>query len=63
MRTGLPQASGAERKLIAITATGSKRFSSADIAASSGLQIGFIAVDDDFKKAARRLAESRSRRA
>jgi outer membrane protein assembly factor BamA len=58
MRVGLPQASGAERKLIAITATGSKRFSSADIAASSGLQIGFIAVDEDFKKAARRLAET-----
>ncbi len=53
-----PQASGAERKLIAITATGSKRFSSPDIAASSGLQLGFIAVDEDFKKAARRLAET-----
>jgi outer membrane protein assembly factor BamA len=58
LRAGLPQASGAERKLIAITATGSKRFASADVAASSGLQIGFIAVDDDFKKAARRLAET-----
>lgn len=58
LRTGLPQASGAERKLIAITATGSKRFASADIAASSGLQLGFIAVDEDFKKAARRLAET-----
>src|SRR5271155_737619 len=57
-RADAPQASGAERKLVAITATGSKRFSSADIAASSGLQIGFIAVDDDFKKAARRLAET-----
>ncbi len=55
---GTLQASGAERKLIAITATGSKRFTSADIAASSGLQMGFIAVDDDFKKAARRLAET-----
>jgi outer membrane protein assembly factor BamA len=58
MRAGLPQASGAERKLIAITATGSKRFTSAEIAAASGLQIGFIAVDDDFKKAVRRLAET-----
>jgi len=58
LRAVLPQATGAERKLIAITATGSKRYSSADIAASSGLQIGFIAVDDDFKKAARRLAET-----
>ena len=53
-----PQASGAERKLIAITAIGSKRFTSAEIAASSGLQVGFIAVDDDFKKAARRLTET-----
>jgi outer membrane protein assembly factor BamA len=58
LRTGLPQASGAERKLVAITATGSKRFASADIAASSGLQLGFIAIDEDFKKAARRLAET-----
>src|ERR1700722_19490411 len=53
-----PQASAAERKLIAVTATGSKRFASADIAASSGLQLGLIAVDEDFKKAARRLAET-----
>ena len=57
-RAGLPQASGDERKLISITATGSKRFASADIAAASGLRIGFVAVDDDFKNAARRLAET-----
>ncbi|HLW85644.1 MAG TPA: POTRA domain-containing protein [Candidatus Sulfotelmatobacter sp.] len=58
LRAGSPQASGDERKVIAIKATGSKRFASDDIAAASGLRIGTIAVDDDFKKAARRLAET-----
>lgn len=58
LRAGLPQATGDERKLISITATGSKRFASADIAAACGLRIGFVAVDDDFKNAARRLAET-----
>jgi len=52
------QTSAAERKLVAVTATGSKRFASEDIAASSGLRIGFIAVDEDFKRASRRLAET-----
>lgn len=52
------QASGDERKLVSITATGSKRYASEDIAAACGLRIGFVAVDEDFKRAARRLAET-----
>jgi outer membrane protein assembly factor BamA len=52
------QASGNERKLVSVKATGSTRFASDDIAAASGLRIGFVAVDDDFKKASRRLAET-----
>jgi outer membrane protein insertion porin family len=53
-----PQTSAAERKLISIKATGSKRFASEDIATASGLLLGSILVEDDFKKAARRLAET-----
>jgi outer membrane protein assembly factor BamA len=53
-----PQTSAAERKVISIKATGSKRFASEDIAIASGLVLGSTLVDDDFKKAARRLAET-----
>src|SRR5579863_4577331 len=53
-----PQASGDERKLVSIKATGSARFTSDDIAAASGLRMSSIVGDDDFKKASRRLAET-----
>jgi outer membrane protein assembly factor BamA len=46
------------RHLIAITVVGSKRFSEAEIAAESGLQIGTAVDDDDFKKASRRLGDT-----
>lgn len=45
-------------KLITVKVTGSKRFTSEEIAAASGLPVGTIAHDDDFKKAARQLGES-----
>jgi outer membrane protein insertion porin family len=45
-------------KLIAVKVTGSKRFTSDEIAAASGLPVGTIAHEDDFKKAARQLGES-----
>src|ERR1700688_1791994 len=45
-------------KLISVKATGSKRFSQADIAAASGLPVGTIAHEEDFRKAARQLGES-----
>jgi outer membrane protein insertion porin family len=48
----------ADRKLIAVTATGSQRFTSAEIAAASGLTLGTIADDEDFRKASRQLGES-----
>lgn len=48
----------ADRKLIAVTASGSQRFSSEQIAAASGLMIGTVADDDDFRKASRHLGES-----
>jgi outer membrane protein assembly factor BamA len=45
-------------KLIAVKVTGSKRFTSGEVAAASGLPVGTIAHEDDFKKAARQLGES-----
>ncbi|MGA7931606.1 MAG: POTRA domain-containing protein [Candidatus Sulfotelmatobacter sp.] len=45
-------------KLIAVKVTGSKRFSSEEIAAASGLPVGTTAHEADFKKAARQLGES-----
>jgi len=54
----LAQLPASQRKLIAITASGSKRYSDADIAAASGLQIGKEITDDDLKHAARRLGDT-----
>jgi outer membrane protein assembly factor BamA len=45
-------------KLIEVKATGSNRFTQEEIAASSGLPVGTIAGDEDFRKAARTLGES-----
>ena len=49
--------SAAMRQLISVTATGSKRYQENDIVAASGLQLGTTVVEDDFKKAARRLGD------
>jgi outer membrane protein assembly factor BamA len=48
----------ASYKLVAVTVTGSKRFTPEEIAAASGLPIGTIAREEDFKKAARQLGET-----
>ncbi|MGB8834936.1 MAG: POTRA domain-containing protein [Candidatus Sulfotelmatobacter sp.] len=53
-----PSIPPADRKVIEITATGSKRFTSAQIAAASGLMIGTIADENDFRNASRHLGES-----
>jgi len=45
-------------KLLAVSVTGSKRFTREQVAAASGLPVGTIAHEDDFKKAARQLGES-----
>src|SRR5580692_8546715 len=45
-------------KLIAVTVTGSKRFTQQEVADASGLPIGTIAHEEDFKKAARQLGET-----
>jgi outer membrane protein assembly factor BamA len=53
----LAQMPASARQLIAIKATGSKRFPEEAIAAATGLQMGAAVSDDDFKKAARRLGD------
>src|ERR1700691_3072250 len=45
-------------KLISVKVTGSKHFTSEQVAAASGLPIGTVAHEEDFKKAARQLGES-----
>jgi outer membrane protein assembly factor BamA len=45
-------------KLIAVKVTGSKRFTQADVAAASGLPMGTVAHEEDFKQAARQLGET-----
>ena len=54
----LAQMPASAKQLIAIKVTGSKRFPESAVAAASGLQIGTGVTDDDFKKAARRLADT-----
>ena len=46
-----------DRQLISVTVTGTKRYPENDIVAATGLQIGTTVVEDDFKKAARRLGD------
>lgn len=53
----LDQLPAADRKLIAVSVTGSKRYPEADIVAASGLQLGTTITEDDLKKAARRLGD------
>jgi outer membrane protein assembly factor BamA len=45
-------------KLIAVKVTGSKRFTQEEVASASGLPVGTIAHEEDFKKAARQLGQS-----
>jgi outer membrane protein assembly factor BamA len=49
--------SPAQRTLIAIKVTGSKRYSEQTVAAASGLQMGTPMTEDEFKKASRRLGD------
>src|ERR1700719_601509 len=45
-------------KLIAVKVTGSKRFTQEEVAVASGLPLGTVFHEEDFKKAARQLGES-----
>jgi outer membrane protein assembly factor BamA len=48
----------ASYKLIEVKVTGSKRFTQQEVAAASGLPLGTVAHEEDFKKAARQLGET-----
>lgn len=56
-QTAFDHIPASQRKLISINVTGSKRYSSEAIATATGLQIGTTLVEDDLKKAARRLGD------
>ena len=45
-------------KLISVKTTGTQRYKSEEIVAASGLQIGQVVSEDDFKKAARLLSDT-----
>jgi len=49
------QVPASQRQLIAVKVTGNQRFSESAIIAASGLQMGAVVTEDDFKKAATRL--------
>src|ERR1039458_7145893 len=44
-------------KLIAVKVTGSKRFTQEEVAAASGLPVGTVAHEDEFKKATTQTGE------
>jgi outer membrane protein assembly factor BamA len=58
--TGKPitQMPESARKLIGVTISGLKRFPQDEVITASGLQIGSSVIEDDFKKAARRLGDT-----
>jgi outer membrane protein assembly factor BamA len=56
--SALDQLPAAERHLLAIKVTGSKRYSEDAIAAASGLEIGSSLTEDDLKKASVRLGDT-----
>jgi len=56
--TAKPPTQATTYKLIEVKVTGSKRFTSEEVAAASGLPVGTVAHEDDFKKAARQLGET-----
>jgi outer membrane protein insertion porin family len=57
-RKSSPPASPSASSLVAIKATGSKRYASTDIVAATGLQVGQAVSEDDFKSISRHLGES-----
>jgi outer membrane protein assembly factor BamA len=52
-----PKASAGDHKLVAVRVTGTQRYSSEEIIAATGLEIGAVAAEEDFQKAAQRLGE------
>jgi outer membrane protein insertion porin family len=53
-----PKPSPSEQKLVSVHVTGTQRFTSDEVIAASGLEIGSVVTQDDFDKAGKRLGES-----
>ncbi len=56
-RKPVPKAAPGEHKLIVIHVTGTQRYTSEEVIAASGLEIGAVATEEDFQEAAKRLGE------
>jgi outer membrane protein assembly factor BamA len=52
-----PKAPTGDRKLVSVHITGTQRYTSEEIVAATGLEIGAVATEEDFQKAAQRLGE------
>lgn len=57
-RKSAPKPSPDEQKLVSVHVSGTQRFTSQEVIASSGLEIGSVVTPDDFEKAGKRLGES-----
>jgi outer membrane protein insertion porin family len=53
----IPKAAAVSGKLAAIHVGGTHRYSSAEVVAASGLEVGGVASEEDFRKAAQRLVD------
>jgi outer membrane protein assembly factor BamA len=57
-RKSAPKPSPSEQRLASVHVTGTQRFTSQEVVAASGLEIGSVVTQDDFDKAGKRLGES-----
>ena len=57
-RKSAPKPSPSEQKLTSVHVTGTRRFTTEEVIAASGLEIGSVVAQDDFEKAGKRLGES-----
>jgi len=53
-----PKPANSDRKLVSIQVSGSQRFTPEEIIAASGLKVGDVETEDDFKKVTQELGES-----
>ncbi len=57
-RKPAPKATPGEHRLSSIHVTGTQRYTQEEVIAASGLEIGKVAAEEDFQRAAKRLGES-----
>ena len=56
-RKPAPRASTGDRKLVSIRVSGTQRYTPEEVIAASGLEVGKVATEEDFQRAAKRLGE------